>query len=47
MRLLRLEADFVVESPTELADYLRALAGRITNAVGGARGAADPTSACS
>src|SRR5688572_2321338 len=33
MRLLRLEADFVVESPPELVAHLRALGGRITRAV--------------
>ena len=32
MRLLRLEADFVVESPPELVDYLRAIGDRVTHA---------------
>ena len=33
MRLLRLEADFVVESPPELVDYLRAIGKRVTHAI--------------
>ena len=33
MRLLRLEADFVVESPPELVEHLRALGARVTRAV--------------
>ena len=33
MRLLRLEADFVVESPPELVDYLRAIGNRVTHAI--------------
>ncbi len=34
MRLLRLDADFVVELPPELVDHLRGLGTRITHAVG-------------
>jgi predicted DNA-binding transcriptional regulator YafY len=39
MRLLILEADFVVESPPELVEYLRALGGRALHAVSGAASA--------
>jgi predicted DNA-binding transcriptional regulator YafY len=40
MRLLMLDAGFVVESPPELVGYLRALGGRVAQAVGGAGSAA-------
>jgi len=43
MRLLMLEAHFVVESPPELVDYIRSLGGRVTHAVGGQRGAGPET----
>jgi predicted DNA-binding transcriptional regulator YafY len=45
MRLLLLEADFVVETPPELRDYLRALGGRVVHAVGGSGSTGSPAAA--
>lgn len=45
MRLLRLDADFVVESPPELVEYLRTLGDRVMHAVGGSGSAGAPTPA--
>ena len=45
MRLLRLEADFVVESPPELVEYLRAIRRRLAYAVRGSGSAGAPSPA--